>query len=158
MSCLTKNSCADSTARTGGITKPTKAVCSSIQGLLNSSAIFTTSASLWPWPQPKAAGGLTTHSPQPGLHNLSHGRARQRSAGRNLIRRWSTSWCLRRGLKNPAHCWWGDTTHDLAMGQNAGVSVVALAHGAHTGEELAALRPMAVCANIAELRHFLLPA
>lgn len=52
----------------------------------------------------------------------------------------------------------GDTTHDLAMGQNAGVSVVALAHGAHTVQELAALRPMAVCANIAELRHFLLPA
>lgn len=51
----------------------------------------------------------------------------------------------------------GDTTHDLTMGQKAGVSVVALAHGAHAAEDLAACKPLALCAGIADLRRFLFP-
>jgi len=51
----------------------------------------------------------------------------------------------------------GDTTHDLAMGLNAGVSIAGLCHGAHPETELAALKPMFLCAGIAELRRALLP-
>lgn len=50
----------------------------------------------------------------------------------------------------------GDTTHDLKMGLNAGVSILGISHGAHAAAELAALKPLDVCADIAALRRVLL--
>lgn len=50
----------------------------------------------------------------------------------------------------------GDTTHDLAMGLNAGVQVAGLCHGAHAQAELAKLEPMVLCEDIAALRSALL--
>jgi phosphoglycolate phosphatase len=51
----------------------------------------------------------------------------------------------------------GDTTHDLLMGQNAGVQIAAVSHGAHAEAELKKLKPMALCDGIAALRQVLLP-
>lgn len=51
----------------------------------------------------------------------------------------------------------GDTTHDLAMGLNAGVCIAGLSHGAHAESELAQLNPLVLCDDIAALRAALLP-
>ncbi len=51
----------------------------------------------------------------------------------------------------------GDTTHDLAMGLNAGVHIAALCHGAHTKTELAKMNPLLLCDDIRGLRSALLP-
>lgn len=45
----------------------------------------------------------------------------------------------------------GDTTHDLAMANRAGIAAIAVASGAHTRQELVALRPMACLADLREL-------
>ncbi|HNE18856.1 MAG TPA: HAD-IA family hydrolase [Turneriella sp.] len=50
----------------------------------------------------------------------------------------------------------GDTTHDLAMGLNAGVHIAGLCHGAHTEPELSNLNPLVLCNDIAALRRALL--
>jgi phosphoglycolate phosphatase len=52
----------------------------------------------------------------------------------------------------------GDTTHDLAMGLNAGVNIAGLCHGAHAESELAQLNPLVLCDDIAALRRALLGA
>jgi len=49
----------------------------------------------------------------------------------------------------------GDTSHDLAMAAAAGVDALAVAYGAHPGEQLRALAPRACVASIAELRTWL---
>jgi len=49
----------------------------------------------------------------------------------------------------------GDTSHDLELARNAGASAVAVTHGAHAAEALAALDPLALVASIAELRAWL---
>jgi phosphoglycolate phosphatase len=49
----------------------------------------------------------------------------------------------------------GDTTHDLQMGINAGVSTIGLSHGAHAPEALTKLRPIAVCADLFVLKDTL---
>jgi phosphoglycolate phosphatase len=49
----------------------------------------------------------------------------------------------------------GDTSHDLAMAAAAGVDALAVAYGAHPGEQLRALAPRACVTTIAELRAWL---
>lgn len=49
----------------------------------------------------------------------------------------------------------GDTTHDVQLAQNAGVDVVAMAHGAHPPEQLLALKPLALVEDFAGLRAWL---
>lgn len=49
----------------------------------------------------------------------------------------------------------GDTTHDLQMALNAGVSAVAVAYGAHEKEALYALEPLACVHSCAELSTWL---
>lgn len=49
----------------------------------------------------------------------------------------------------------GDTTHDLQMAINAGVTGIGISHGAHSHEDLAALNVAAVCRSIAELRKLI---
>ncbi|MGH8316128.1 MAG: HAD-IA family hydrolase [Steroidobacterales bacterium] len=49
----------------------------------------------------------------------------------------------------------GDTTHDLDLARNAGVSAVAVAYGAHPSAGLAALSPLAIVHSIGELRSWL---
>jgi phosphoglycolate phosphatase len=49
----------------------------------------------------------------------------------------------------------GDTTHDLELARNAGVSGVAVAYGAHPPEGLMAMEPLATVHSIAELRAWL---
>jgi len=49
----------------------------------------------------------------------------------------------------------GDTTHDLDLARNAGVSAVAVAYGAHPAAGLAALGPLATVHSIGELRSWL---
>ena len=49
----------------------------------------------------------------------------------------------------------GDTTHDLDLARNAGVSAVAVAYGAHPAAALAAMRPLATVHSIGELRSWL---
>jgi phosphoglycolate phosphatase len=49
----------------------------------------------------------------------------------------------------------GDTSHDLAMAAAAGVDALAVAYGAHPGEQLRALAPRACVADVAELRAWL---
>lgn len=49
----------------------------------------------------------------------------------------------------------GDTTHDLQMAANAGVAAVAVHHGAHPLEQLAALEPLAVLPSTAALGRWL---
>lgn len=46
----------------------------------------------------------------------------------------------------------GDTTHDLQMAKNAGVSSLALCHGAHPRENLEPLGPLACLNDFGELR------
>ena len=61
------------------------------------------------------------------------------------------------GLPREAAVMVGDTTHDLLMAQNAGVPAIAITHGAHAGAELTGMNPLAVCADIAQLRALLCP-
>jgi len=49
----------------------------------------------------------------------------------------------------------GDTTHDLELARNAGVSAVAVAYGAHDPEGLVRERPLATLHSIGELRAWL---
>ncbi|MEN3110106.1 HAD-IIIA family hydrolase [Uliginosibacterium paludis] len=49
----------------------------------------------------------------------------------------------------------GDTTHDLLMARNAGTPAVAVSHGAHPVDALAAEAPLAVLGSIADLRAWL---
>lgn len=49
----------------------------------------------------------------------------------------------------------GDTTHDVQLARNAGVDVVAMAHGAHPPEQLLALKPLALVEDFAGLRAWL---
>lgn len=49
----------------------------------------------------------------------------------------------------------GDTTHDLDLARNAGVSAVAVAYGAHQADALAAMAPKAIVHSIGELRSWL---
>ena len=49
----------------------------------------------------------------------------------------------------------GDTTHDLELAKNAGVSAVAVAYGAHAPEGLAEMAPLATVHSIGELRAWL---
>jgi phosphoglycolate phosphatase len=49
----------------------------------------------------------------------------------------------------------GDTTHDLQMAINAGVDAVAMTHGAHPADQLAALRPLASVDDFAGLQRWL---
>jgi phosphoglycolate phosphatase len=49
----------------------------------------------------------------------------------------------------------GDTTHDLELARNAGVTSVAVAYGAHDPEGLARQSPLAVLHSVAELRTWL---
>lgn len=49
----------------------------------------------------------------------------------------------------------GDTTHDLQMARNAGVSAVAMTHGAHGVEELLAEAPLASLSGFAALDQWL---
>jgi phosphoglycolate phosphatase len=50
----------------------------------------------------------------------------------------------------------GDTTHDLAMADAAGVARVAVAHGAHEAHELLRYEPLACVKDCAELRAWLI--
>jgi len=49
----------------------------------------------------------------------------------------------------------GDTTHDLQMASNAGVSALAVAYGAHSAEALDALNPLARLQSVEELAEWL---
>ena len=49
----------------------------------------------------------------------------------------------------------GDTTHDLQLALNAGVSGLAVDYGAHTTEALCALQPLACLHSVAELAQWL---
>lgn len=49
----------------------------------------------------------------------------------------------------------GDTTHDVQLAHNAGVDVVAVSYGAHPPEQLQELAPLALVADLAELRAWL---
>lgn len=49
----------------------------------------------------------------------------------------------------------GDTSHDLQMAANAGVAAVAVSYGAHAGDALAALEPLALVHSTAELAAWL---
>lgn len=49
----------------------------------------------------------------------------------------------------------GDTTHDLQMASNAGVSALAVAYGAHPAEALDALNPLARLQSVEELADWL---
>jgi phosphoglycolate phosphatase len=49
----------------------------------------------------------------------------------------------------------GDTTHDLEMAAAAGTSGIGVTYGAHPREQLAALAPLALVADVAELRRIL---
>jgi phosphoglycolate phosphatase len=49
----------------------------------------------------------------------------------------------------------GDTTHDLQMAQNAGVSAVALTHGAHQSGDLESMNPLGCVASFEQLMQWL---
>jgi len=49
----------------------------------------------------------------------------------------------------------GDTTHDLELARNAGVSALAVAYGAHAVDGLARLSPLAMLHSIGEMREWL---
>lgn len=51
----------------------------------------------------------------------------------------------------------GDTTYDLEMAKNAGVSSVAVTCGSHCREELAGLEPLACLGSVLELEAWLQP-
>jgi len=46
----------------------------------------------------------------------------------------------------------GDTTHDLQMAINARVDAVGVTHGAHSVEQLQALKPLALLDDFVQLR------
>jgi phosphoglycolate phosphatase len=50
----------------------------------------------------------------------------------------------------------GDTTHDMAMAQNAGVARLGVAYGAHPGDDLLAYAPVACVGGFSELRAWLM--
>jgi phosphoglycolate phosphatase len=49
----------------------------------------------------------------------------------------------------------GDTTHDLQLARNAGVSGLAVAYGAHPSQGLLAMEPLATAHSVTELRAWL---
>ncbi|MDD4963499.1 MAG: HAD-IA family hydrolase [Gallionella sp.] len=49
----------------------------------------------------------------------------------------------------------GDTSHDILLAQNAGVDVVAVGHGAHSGEDLLKLNPIALVNDFVTLQAWL---
>jgi phosphoglycolate phosphatase len=49
----------------------------------------------------------------------------------------------------------GDTTHDLELARNAGVSALAVAYGAPPSEGLMAMEPLSTAHSVAELRAWL---
>jgi phosphoglycolate phosphatase len=49
----------------------------------------------------------------------------------------------------------GDTSHDLGMASSAGVDAVAVTYGAHPGDALRALAPLACVSSVVELRLWL---
>jgi phosphoglycolate phosphatase len=49
----------------------------------------------------------------------------------------------------------GDTTHDLQMARHAGVDALAICHGAHARDNLAALEPLACLDDTAQLAQWL---
>jgi phosphoglycolate phosphatase len=49
----------------------------------------------------------------------------------------------------------GDTTHDLELARNAGVSALAVAYGAHRSEGLMAMQPLTTAHSVTELRAWL---
>jgi phosphoglycolate phosphatase len=49
----------------------------------------------------------------------------------------------------------GDTTHDLELARNAGVSGLAVAYGAHPPKGLAAMKPLTTAHSVTELRAWL---
>jgi phosphoglycolate phosphatase len=51
----------------------------------------------------------------------------------------------------------GDTSHDIQMANNAGVSGVAVTYGAHSVGDLAAANPVAALDSVRALREWLLP-
>jgi phosphoglycolate phosphatase len=59
------------------------------------------------------------------------------------------------GVDNARTLMIGDTTHDLAMAQNASVAGLGVAYGAHPRQELLRLAPMACVDAFAELRLWL---
>jgi phosphoglycolate phosphatase len=50
----------------------------------------------------------------------------------------------------------GDTTHDLQMAANAGVSAIAVTHGAHPRADLAMMAPLACLGSTTELSEWLM--
>jgi phosphoglycolate phosphatase len=50
----------------------------------------------------------------------------------------------------------GDTTHDLQLALNAGVSSVAVSYGAHESQHFPSLQPAHVAHSVAELHHWLM--
>ena len=50
----------------------------------------------------------------------------------------------------------GDTAHDMAMAQNAGVARLGVAYGAHPGSELLPYEPLACVERFEELRSWLM--
>jgi phosphoglycolate phosphatase len=49
----------------------------------------------------------------------------------------------------------GDTTHDMAMAEAAGIARVAVAHGAHEANDLLQYEPLACVNDCGELRAWL---
>jgi phosphoglycolate phosphatase len=49
----------------------------------------------------------------------------------------------------------GDTTHDLELARNAGVSALAVAYGAHPSDGLVAMGPLTTAHSVTELRAWL---
>jgi phosphoglycolate phosphatase len=49
----------------------------------------------------------------------------------------------------------GDTTHDLQMASNAGVSALAVAYGAHPADLLDSMSPLARLHSVKELGEWL---
>jgi len=49
----------------------------------------------------------------------------------------------------------GDTTHDLELARNAGVSGLAVAYGAHPSQGLMAMKPLTTAHSVTELRAWL---
>ena len=49
----------------------------------------------------------------------------------------------------------GDTTHDLQMAVNAGVSAIGMTHGAHPADQLLELKPLALLDDFENLREWL---
>jgi phosphoglycolate phosphatase len=49
----------------------------------------------------------------------------------------------------------GDTTHDLELARNAGVSALAVGYGAHPPKGLMAMQPLTTAHSVTELRAWL---